>query len=308
MRFLFVGLLLTASTALGQTVTFSGSVISDNQIVVSRDNCTTNRSVTWTRAGNFCDSIFLWVSGTDEACSGEPGADDLLLNTLSATDTSTTGTTKAFSASQVLARSSTTCEAQTTEKRFRICATTKKANSNGTSGCESTATSVGTPVITFILDPEPPQVPSVPTATGLDGALSVRVTPPSDATTMRVQVQALGAGGDADAGTDPGGGVAPVGDAILSAEQATDNPVFRVEGLQNGVTYEVRALAIDRAGNSSGLSEAAQGTPIASSGFFGAYVGAGGDETGGCGAAGGSIAGGAALAILGMWLSRRKQS
>lgn len=304
MRFLLVGLLLTASTALGQTVTFSGTVISNNQIVVSKGDCATNRTVTWTRAGTFCDSVFLWVSGTDESCSGEPGSDDLELATLSATDTTTTGT-ETFSASQVLARASATCESQTTERRFRLCATTKRANTT-TTGCESTASSVGTPAVTFILDPVPPQVPSAPTAVGLDEALSVRVTPPSDATTMRVQVQALSAG--TDAGTDADGGAGTVGDPILSEEQATDNPVFRVENLQNGVTYEVRALAFDRAGNRSGLSDAVQGTPIASSGFFGAYVNAGGDETGGCGAAGGSIAGGAALAILGMWLSRRKQS
>ena len=91
-------------------------------------------------------------------------------------------------------------------------------------------------------------------------------------------------------------------------DSATDNLTFRMDGLENGVEYAVRAYAIDAAENQSDPSEPTNGRPVASRGFFEAYKDALGAETGGCGAAGGGIAGSAVLAVLGFWLSRRKQS
>jgi hypothetical protein len=295
MRLTFVGFLLFASTALGQSVTFQSSVAENNVIVVSKDECTLERTVTWTRTGVLCDKLNIWLSNSD--CSGEPGTDDVLLEELSVSSTATQGS-ETFTAAQALTRGGLVCADQTENKSFKVCATTKRANNLGT-GCESTATSVGTPTIELRLDPVPPPAPGAPTVTGLDKALSVSVEAPDDADLMQVHVFAQATG--ADGGVEPGA-------SITSKEQTADNTDFRLEGLENDVEYFVRARAVDAAGNLGEFSEAVEGTPVESRGLFDEYVRAGGKETGGCGAGGGGLAGGAVLAALGFWLSRRKQS
>ena len=78
-----------------------------------------------------------------------------------------------------------------------------------------------------------------------------------------------------------------------------------IQGLVNGTAYTLQAFALDDAGNKSAASATATGTPVETAGFFAAYRGAGGAETGGCGVAGGS-ASVAALALLGFWWSSRR--
>ncbi len=298
MRLSFVGLLLFASTALGQSVTFSatGDIIQNDEIVVSRQNCDLDRTVNWSRAGTSCDAVVIWLSN-EANCTGDPGAGDLSLEEIPLTDNRNTGTVT-LNASRALAADGATCQSQTTTKKFRLCASTKRFAQ--LSGCESTSVSIGTPSINFVFDPEPPAAPEAPTVTGLDAALSVAVKVPSDAALMEVQVFTLKAGEDGGVGT---------GELVTTKEQVSANTVFRMsEGLENGVEYAVQAIAIDRAGNRSEPSPLTTGTPVASSGFYEGYIGAGGAETGGCAAAGGGITGCAVLASLGIWLSRRKRS
>lgn len=303
MRLTFAVFLLFASTALGQTqtVTFSatGTVIQGNEIVVSKADCSNVRQVTWTRTtAVLCDTLYLWLSA--DTCSAEPGASSVTLDEVSKSETQTTGTLD-LRMSDALSKAGTTCEAQTENKTFKLCASVRPFNSTQTS-CETTATSIGTPSISFILDPKPPNAPELPGVTGVDGALSVSVTVPSDTSLMRVEVVELVAG-DGDAGTET------AGDVVASKEQTSDNTVFRMEDLENGKLYGVRAFALDKAGNQSVASPLATGTPIPSNGFFAAYHGAGGAETGGCGAGGGGLALGAVVAALGFWMtSRRKLS
>ncbi|WP_253817140.1 MXAN_2561 family MXYO-CTERM-anchored protein [Myxococcus xanthus] len=301
MRLTLVGLLLFASTALGQTVTFSdtGNVIQNDEIVVSPQSCTADRTVTWTRAGAFCDTLFLWLSN-DTSCTREPAAADLPLQDIPLSDTTTLKGTLTFSAARALARSGATCESQTTTKSFRLCASTKRRISDFNTSCQDSLSSIGSPTIDFTYDPEPPSTPEAPSVSGLDGALSATVKAPSDATRMVVEALELVQGEDGSVGT---------GKVVASREQVIANTVFRLEGLENGVEYAVRAIAIDGAANRSEPSPIATGTPIASDGFYGGYLGAGGAETGGCAAAGGGITGYAMLASLGVWLSsRRKRS
>ncbi len=302
MRLTLVGLLLFASTALGQaSVTFSatGDVIQNNQIVVSRANCSADRVVSWTRTGLLCDTLFLWLSN-DTSCSREPAAADLPLADISASDTGRTSGSLTFSARLALARSNLSCDSADETKTWRLCASTKQRDAFG--ACQTSFSSVGgTPNIDFIFDPVPPDAPVAPGVTGLDAALSVSVTVPTDAVLMEVQVFSIAAGEDGGVGA---------GELIDSKEQASSNTVFRMDrGLENGVEYAVQAIAIDRAGNRSDPSPRANGTPVASRGFYEGYLGAGGAETGGCTAAGGGITGCAMLASLGIWLSsRRKRS
>jgi len=301
MRLSFVGLLLFASTALGQSVTFSApaTILQNNKIVVSRENCREDRTVSWTRAGALCETLYLWLS-SDGTCNRAPAAADLSLQQIAGGDTTTTSGTLTLRASDALARGGDTCESQNATTSFRLCASTNRVVGDiiGTT-CQDSISSVGTPTIDFVYDPEPPPAPAAPTVTGLDSALSAHVTVSGDAALMRVEVRQLTEGED--------GGVG-VGELVTSKEQIASNTVFRLDGLENGVEYAVRAIAVDAAGNTSEPSPIATGTPVASNGFYGGYIGAGGAETGGCTAAGGGITGCAVLASLGIWLSRRKRS
>ncbi|MFY2562025.1 MXAN_2561 family MXYO-CTERM-anchored protein [Corallococcus terminator] len=303
MRLTFAVFLLFASTALGQTqtVTFTatGTTIQGGEIVVSQANCSSVRQVTWTRTtANLCDTLYLWLSA--DTCSAEPGASSVTLDSIAKTETQTTGVLD-LKMSDALSKAGTSCEAQTENKTFKLCASVRPFNSTG-SLCETTATSIGTPSISFILDPKAPNAPELPGVTGLDGALSVSVTSPSDSSLLKVEVVELVAG-------DGDGGAETAGEVVVSKEQTTDNTVFRMEGLENEKKYGVRAFALDKAGNQSGASPLATGSPIPSNGFYAAYRAAGGEETGGCGAGGGGLALGAVVAALGFWVtSRRKLS
>jgi hypothetical protein len=142
-------------------------------------------------------------------------------------------------------------------------------------------------------DTQPPPKPTITAVTPRDAALGVTVTAEEDATVL---VTASLPGTDGGTGTE-----------VASDTTTATEGLANLEGLENGVTYQIVARATDVAGNSTN-SDPSEGTPIKSNGFFEAYVGANGQETGGCGAAGGGLAGGAVLAALGFWLSRRKQS
>ncbi|AGC44268.1 fibronectin type III domain-containing protein [Myxococcus stipitatus DSM 14675] len=300
MRHIFVVLLLTASTALGQSVTFTGAAIQDGEISVSLDDCAKKIPVTWTKTGTLlCGDLTLFL--TKGSCSAEdPGASgNKVLKTIKQSDSITTEAIE-LQMSVVLAEGGLTCAAQTANVVYKLCASTK-VQTISTGLCPDKPSSVGKPDVNFILDPIAPEAPPAPAVTGLDSALSVSVAPTSDTTRLKVEVVEMTQGDD--------GGVATPGEVVRSKEQVTPNNVFRMDGLENGKTYGVRAIAFDKAGNQGKASELATGAPIASNGFFDEYVDAGGQETGGCGAGGGGLAVGAAMAALGFWLtSRRKQS
>jgi uncharacterized protein (TIGR03382 family) len=74
--------------------------------------------------------------------------------------------------------------------------------------------------------------------------------------------------------------------------------VVRIEGLINGATYEVRAKAADLAGNESGYSATQSAVPLPLVGFWDAYRNGGGEDTGGCSAAGGLSLWAAVLLVL----------
>jgi hypothetical protein len=58
----------------------------------------------------------------------------------------------------------------------------------------------------------------------------------------------------------------------------------RIDGLTNGVLYDVTVTAFSRGGNASLPSNPLQGTPVPVNDFFRSYRNAGGQETGGCAA------------------------
>ena len=80
-----------------------------------------------------------------------------------------------------------------------------------------------------------------------------------------------------------------------------------MEGLSNGVKYQVRAIAQDEAGNESDPSDTKEETPIFTEGYFGGLVRSGSEETGGCAASGGAATASGVFIALGIWaLSMRR--
>ncbi|GMT96406.1 hypothetical protein KH5H1_05250 [Corallococcus caeni] len=336
MRLPFIGLLLFASTAVAQvpTVTFSSASTSTTglTITVPKSDCGIQRRFSFTRSGTPCEeSLYLYV--TTASCGTRPLAGDLTLATYGPSDTTASGTLS-FSVEEVLAArnssadagSAMTCANVTTEMTFNLCAAARRTDSTGFN-CQTTYSSVGTPAYVVKYDPAPPATPTIAKVIARDSALSVQVDGAETDSTIVVEAAAVAtsdagtdgdagtedAGTDADAGTDGGQGL--VG---ALAVEGTTGPVTRVtkaagegnvviSGLTNGVTYRIQASIIDKAGNESTQSAPAEGTPVKSSGLFDAYKDAGGEESGGCAATGGGIAGGAVLAALGIWLSSRRK-
>ncbi|WNG35355.1 hypothetical protein F0U61_18025 [Archangium violaceum] len=177
------------------------------------------------------------------------------------------------------------CGAQGISQTVRLCASAPQTDSLGYS-CSSTRARVQSPLkITY--DTKAPEAPTLTKVSGLDQAIRVEVSAPDDANRVRVVVLR----DDTE---------------ITSRTEGVDVGPIRVENLENEVTYQVRAYAIDEADNESEQFATGQGTPTRSLGFYEYYLEAGGTETGGCGATGGGLAGGAVLAVLGIWLSSRR--
>ncbi|QRK04724.1 hypothetical protein JQX13_31390 [Archangium violaceum] len=176
-----------------------------------------------------------------------------------------------------------TCGAQGVSKTVQLCAS---ARPDSYGSCSSTLTRVQAPLkITY--DTQGPEAPTITQVAGLDRALRINVRAPADANRVRVVVLR----DDVE---------------VTSRTQGVDAGSIRVENLENEVTYQVRAYAIDEADNESEQFATGEGTPTRSLGFYEYYREMGGTETGGCSATGGGLAGGAVLAVLGIWLSSRR--
>lgn len=78
----------------------------------------------------------------------------------------------------------------------------------------------------------------------------------------------------------------------------------RIDGLTNGVTYDVVVFAVSSAGNKSAESNTATGTPVPTDDFWTRYRQAGGVEEGGCnGGPAGVLS--PLLLLAALWLRRR---
>ncbi|RKG92720.1 hypothetical protein D7V88_05025 [Corallococcus terminator] len=276
----------------------------NNTVVAARDDCASTLRFNWSRTGNLCNGGTLFFYVTTGTCGSQPAATDLQLDAITG-NTTTTGVLN-FTVANVLAKlaTPTTCDSQTTEVTFKLCASTPTISDSINLTCSSTYSSVGAPAYQVNYDPEAPDAPSVGGIIARDSALSVQVDGVEADSTVIVELNALLTAGTDDAGT----GEVTEG-PTLSFRKASGEGNVVADGLINGVTYRVRARVQDEAGNVSDQSAAAEGTPVKSNGLFDAYKNAEGKETGGCATTttGGGLAGGALLAVLGIWLSSRRK-
>ncbi len=90
---------------------------------------------------------------------------------------------------------------------------------------------------------------------------------------------------------------------VTTPAPPTTSTSIRVNGLTNGVSYSVVGNAFSSAGNPSGPSNTATGTPLPFESFWTAYQNAGGREQGGCGGGAGALS---LLALLPLALRRRR--
>jgi uncharacterized protein (TIGR03382 family) len=289
MRFLLIALTLTASSAFGQT---TGTIVLTTQnqettLRVSKDSCGDANIINWsyTSASTLCSDLRFWlVSGT--SCGNEPSGEAVELQRVTQSQlASTRNSSFTFRVNQLPVLKDT-CPLAGEEKEYRLCASIKLGG--GLLGSDCGSGTFQTADIDITYDAKPPNPPGLESVQGLDKALSIRVDAPEDTSELRVTVERLD------------------GTGSRTVKQSVDQPRFRVEGLENNVTYRVTARAVDAADNESEPSEAQEGTPIFTRGFFDRYVELGGQESGGCGAAGVGLAGGWVLAVLGFWLSSRR--
>lgn len=288
MRSLLIALTLcTASAALAQPIVLS--VPNKTSIRVGMNSCGDSQVVTWTYNGTTvaCTDLRLWlVSGT--SCGDEPTGTYKDLGTINKNDLPTQRTsTVTFQVNQLPGwTAELACGAAGREDAYRVCAA-YKSGTGAISACDSST--VQKDDFELVYDSKPPDAPTIDNVAALDEALSVRVSTPTDANELKLTiVRADGTG------------------SSRSLRQSVDQPLFRVENLENNVPYTLTATAIDAASNESAASASATGTPIFTKGFFDQYVTAGGQEMGGCGAAAGGLTGGWVLAVLGFWLSSRR--
>ncbi len=288
---LITAAVLVSTAASGQsqlTLRFANGA---ETVSVSPGDCGSRRLVvTWTSTlTNACEDLSLWLApGTDckESASAQ-GTSQSLDSVSRTTLTSRTGTIE-FNVSQLPFSTggdggTGSCGVTGVEQEFRICGATRF--SDGFTQCSTTSpvTKASPGKITY--DAKPPSAPTIESVSQLDQALRVQVTGTSDVNQVRLVVLRDGA----------------------EVTRRTQGPgSIQVEDLENEVTYQLEAYAIDAAGNVSETAATAEGTPIKTLGFYEKYRQSGGTETGGCGATGGGLAGSAMLAVLGFWLSSRR--
>jgi hypothetical protein len=288
------GLALAQST--GNSVTLT--VLGEDSLVVGRSHCGETRGIDWTATVNglACGDIDIWVTA-ERSCSSEgPKTSDL--RATGRADPNLRSGTVSITINNGLPifggatdAGTTSCETFEGLAEMQICAQFVVAT--GGQVCPSN-TKVPTSIpLTF--DRKPPGAPTIEAVDSLDRALRVHVTV-ADNDTSVIQVLTRMA-------TDGGG------DFFFSGEFPSSQASGKIIDLENDVTYDVQAIALDKVGNTSVPSNIASGQPIYTLGFWDRYRNAGGQDTGGCTAAGGSVTGLSLALLAGLRLfSRRKRS
>ena len=264
---------LVPALAFGQEqigVTVQGQA---SQTVGKSTACGAKTEVEWTAAstGIPCSDLFVWAATAP--CSDGPDAGTALGPSIPQSTWRTQGSgTIPVNIDDLPLFDGGVC-GDAVDQTVNICATYSWATIDCSSlgGQQSLTTNPGA---TIRYDAVPPDAPTITAVNPRDGALGVRVTPPSDAVQVNVELRRQG-----DASFKP------------VATYSADEGGTTIDGLTNGTVYEVRASVTDEASNVGGFSAVKTGTPVQTAGFWATYVGDGGKETGGCAVGGGGLFG-----------------
>jgi hypothetical protein len=159
------------------------------------------------------------------------------------------------------------------------------------------STSVGTASGTITIEVTPPSIPVLNNPGKGNGKLYLSWKDGTDSTVVvdTYNILAVAPGTSTDTGSDS---------APHSATKVTGHSLT-LDGLTNGVTYDVSMTSVSAGGNESRPSNVVQGRPEFTSGFWENYVNAGGVEEGGCAGGAGGLLSLAVLVGLGRAVRRR---
>lgn len=256
--------------------------------------CNNQATLTWSVVATqqVCGPLELFVATT--TCGDQPGVNDLDLGSQQLNIGTTSGT-KTIQFNELPDFSGSTdggssCGAAA-EKTWKVCAVYQANNAGfGAVPCGTKLKVEKSTTISY--DGKPPAAPSLTDATGIDRGIRARAAASGDAKLVRFGTRLKDS-------TDPF-------DFRTEAVIEGDGAEGRIGGLENGFDYEVAAVAVDAAGNTSTQSAVIEATPTETLGFWDAYKKAGGTEQGGCASAPGLFA--SAAVMFGLWISRRKRS
>jgi hypothetical protein len=296
--------LLIPEVVLAQTTTGNYITLqyqSRDTVVLTSANCGGTVSVNYMvvfNSGSLCSTqMTSWLTaGT--SCGDAMATGDLELQSPDISQIRTGTLTFSVNSLPIFAGASrdggSSCTTYAGETEMKLCAAYKYTT--GVGQCNPASIAKPSTPLTVRFDNSPPPAPTVDEVVSLDRALLVRVTPPEvkDVAVIELQYREAAAMGE----------FVPAGSFAISSSSG------KVNNLVNGTEYEVRAFAVDEAGNRSLLpSNSGRGTPIYTNGFWDRYRGAGGQEQGGCAVGGGGAAGLGMVLLAGIrFVSRRKRS
>ena len=247
-------------------------------------SCTNTLQATWTSTltGVPCGNMSVWL--TSASCGDAPATGDVSLDAVTSAvvltvRTGTVTVTLADLPGFNSADGGVACGDANADVETKLCASISLQN--GISCVVNQASP-----LSIVYDTKPPSDPAIESVVAKDAALQATVSFSSD--TEFVYLQAKGPS-DADFGHD-------------TQIVVTDTSTGTLHDLVNGDTYDLRAYAVDTAGNVSGYSPLVSATPLHTTGFWEAYRRAGGQAQG-CSAFGGTPALLGALLLL-----RRRRS
>src|SRR5262245_4011450 len=265
MRRCLVGVLLLAGEVSAQSLTLS---IGSGTVVKNGGDCSDVVSGTWETSslGTVCSELEIWLTAA-RSCDDASASSDVVVETVSqSTLSSTSSGSFSFKVSRLPAFDGGTPCGAALDVTTRVCGSLKRQSSGGS--CDSTVQASAQTIRYDAVTPGPPSVSLEP----LDSKIRVVLSPSEsddadDVTRFFVDV----------ALELPDGGPGPWRN--VGGEGGSR---FTVTGLQNGVRYLVRGIAIDEAENRSTPSEPVGTAPVATAGFWEGYKGSGGEELG-CG-------------------------
>lgn len=281
MRLFTAILALAPALALAQTLDItvsragSPTTVLDGGFIGGPADCNLRAVANWSISAPItgCDSLQFWFNDTNN-CPDKPTASDKILRSEPTPFAQTGSFQVQLGDLPAFADGGVSCGAQFESTAF-LCG----ASTFNLSGCNFPPNTVlkdtSPPPVTY--DGIPPTVPTITHVEPLDASLAVAID--VDDQTISVTVTATDPSGNSIRRDQP----RPFGSSVI------------IDGLQNGVTYSVTVIAVDRAGNQSAASAAQTGTPIATAGFWAQCKADSSCNQSGCSAAG---MGGAGLGLL----------